>query len=167
MRDPSGTHFGLLKVLFEDCSHTPTTDVQYSRQLADSYSPVLPDGCINAITVLACEVLGRRSWGSLSTFFKRTAPLTDTNIWQCPLTILPLQPWTDLRRFTTFYRQEFDYNALFHAHMYLRFPRLPHNWQNCAVANTRSVNYLASVLPPSTYYYFQSTTLHFWTTKKS
>jgi len=46
-------------------------------------------------------------------FFKRTAPLIDTNIWQCLLTIRPLQSLTDFRRFTTFFRQEFDYNALF------------------------------------------------------
>jgi hypothetical protein len=46
--------------------------------------------------------------------FKRTAPLIDTNIWQCLLTIPPLQSWTDFRRFTTFFGQEFDYNALFH-----------------------------------------------------
>ena len=32
--------------------------------------------------------------------FKGTAPLIDTNIWQCLLTILPLQSSTDFRRFT-------------------------------------------------------------------
>jgi hypothetical protein len=32
--------------------------------------------------------------------------------------------------------------------MYLRFAHLPHNWQNCAVANTRSVNDLGTVIPP-------------------
>jgi len=52
--------------------------------------------------------------------FKSTTPLIDTNIWQCLLTILALQTWTDFRRFTTFFRQEFDYNALFHANVYLR-----------------------------------------------
>jgi hypothetical protein len=31
-----------------------------------------------------------------------------------------------------------------------RFAHLPHNWQNCAVAHTRSVNDLGTVLPPST-----------------
>jgi len=44
--------------------------------------------------------------------FKRTAPVIDTNIWQCLLTIMPLQSWRDFRRFTTFFRQEIDYNAL-------------------------------------------------------
>jgi len=34
--------------------HTTITDVEYSRQLADSYSPVLPNECIDAVTVLAC-----------------------------------------------------------------------------------------------------------------
>ena len=99
-------------------------------------------------------------------FFKRTALLIDTNIWQCLLTILPLQSWTDFRRFTTFFCQEFGYNALFHAKVYPRFAHLSHNWQNCVVANTRSVNYLGTVLPPSTYYCFQWTSLHFWTTNK-
>jgi len=36
----------------------------------------------------------------------------------------------------------------------------------CTVANTRSVNDLLTVLPPSTYYYFQWTVLHFWTMNK-
>jgi hypothetical protein len=60
-------------------------------------------------------------------FFKRTLPLIHSNIWQCLLTLLPLQSWTDFRRFTTFFLQEFDYNALFHANVYLRFAHLPHN----------------------------------------
>jgi hypothetical protein len=34
--------------------------------------------------------------------------------------------------------------------VYLRFAHLPHNRHNCAVANTRSVNDLGIVLPPST-----------------
>jgi len=38
---PSGVHFRVLKVLFDDCFHITSTKVQYSRQLADSYSPVL------------------------------------------------------------------------------------------------------------------------------
>ena len=65
------------------------------------------------------EVLSRRSRGSFShsSFFKRTVPLTDTNNWRCLLTILSLQSWTDFRRFTAFSRQEFDYNALFHANV--------------------------------------------------
>jgi len=99
-------------------------------------------------------------------FFKCNAPLTDTNKWKCLLTILPLQSWTDLWWFTTFFHQEFDYNALFHANVYLRFAHLPHNWQNCAVANTRSVIDIGTVIPPSTYYYFQWTALHFWTRNK-
>jgi hypothetical protein len=94
-------------------------------------------------------------------FLKRTAPIIDTNIWQCLLTILPLRTWTDFRRFRTFFRQEFDYNALFHVNVYLRFAYLPHNWQNCAVANTRYLNDLGTVLPTSTYYYFQRTAMHF------
>jgi len=32
--------------------------------------------------------------------------------------------------------------------------------------NTRSVNDLEAVLPPSTYHYFKRTTLHFLTTNK-
>jgi len=40
--------------VFTDCCHTTITDVQYSRQLADSYSPVLLNECIDAVTVLAC-----------------------------------------------------------------------------------------------------------------
>jgi hypothetical protein len=83
-------------------------------------------------------------------FFKRTAPLRDTNIWQCLLTILPVQSWTDFRQFTSFLRQEFDQNSLFHANVYLRFAHLPYNWQNCAVANKSLANDLGTVLPPST-----------------
>ena len=33
--------------------HTTIIDVQYSRQLADSYSPILND-CFDVVTVLAC-----------------------------------------------------------------------------------------------------------------
>jgi hypothetical protein len=71
-----------------------------------------------------------------------------------------------LWRLTTFFCQEFDYNVLFHANVYLRFSHLPHSWQNFAVANTRLVNDLGTVLPPCTYCYFQRTMLHFWTTNK-
>ena len=39
-------------MLFDDCFHTTFTDVQYSRQLEDSYLPVLPNECIDAVTVL-------------------------------------------------------------------------------------------------------------------
>jgi len=160
--------FRVLKVLFDYFFHTTITDVQYSRQLADSYPPVLPK--TRSLFSPVMEGLGRRPWGSFSTvslpFFKRTAPLIDTNIWQCLLTIPPLQSWADFWRFTAFFRQKFDYNALFHANMYFRFAHLPHNWQNCAVANNRLANYLGTVLPPSTYYYFQRTSLQFWTTNK-
>jgi hypothetical protein len=81
-------------------------------------------------------------------FFKRTAPLIDTNIWQCLRTILSLQSWTDFRQFTNFFLQEFDYNALFHANVYLRFAHLPHNWKNCAVGNSRLGNDFGTVLTP-------------------
>jgi len=119
--------------------------------------PVLSNECIDVVTVLACygsprPALMRFILHHFPSFFKRTAPLIDTNIWQCLLTILPLQTWTDFQQFTTFFRQEFDYNALFHANVYPHFAHLPHNWQNCAVANTRSMYDLGTVLPPSTYY---------------
>jgi len=171
MWDPSGAHLQILKVLFDDCFHTSITDIQYFRQFADSYLPLLPNECIDAVAVLVCcgspqPALMRFILHYFHSFFKCTAPLIDTNIWQCLLTILPLQSWTDFRWFTTFFHQEFDYNELFHTNVYLRFAHLPHNWQNCAVANTRSVNDLETVLPPSTYYYFQWTVLHFWTTNK-
>ena len=153
-RDPSGAHFQVLKVLLDDF-HTPITDVQYSRQLTDSYSPVLLNKRIEAVTVLTCygsprPALTRFIPHGFPSLFKCTAPLTDTNIWQCLLTILPLQTWTDFRWYTTFFRQEFDYNALFHANVYLRFAYLPHNWQNRVAANTRSVNDLGTVLPHTT-----------------
>ena len=168
MKDPSVAQFRVLKVLFDDCFHTTITDVQYSRQLADSYSPVLPNECIDAVS-------GHAFYGSpqpalmrfiLYRFPSFFFPLIDTNIWQCPLTILHLQSWTDFRGITTFFRQEFDYNALLHANEHLHFAHLPHNWKNCAVAKTRSVIDLGTVLPPSTYYYFQRTVLHFLTTNK-
>jgi len=163
--------FRVLKVLFDDCFHTTITDVQYSRHFAESYSPVLPNECIDAVTVLTRYGIPRPAHIKLilhcfPSLFKRTAPLIDTNIWQCLLTILPLQSYTDFRWFTTFFHQEFDYNALFHANVYLRFAHLPHNWQNYRVANTRSVNDLGTVLPPSTYYYLQRNSLHFWTMNK-
>jgi hypothetical protein len=50
--------------------------------------------------------------------------------------------------------------------VHLHFAHLPHNWQNCAVTNTMSVTDIGTVLPPSTYYNFQRTTLHFLTTNK-
>ena len=136
MRDPLGAHFPVLKVLF-DCFHTIITDVRYCRQPADSYSPLLPNECIDAVTVLACYgsprlALMRFIPHCFPSLFKHTAPLTDTNMWQCLLTILPLQSWTDFWRFTTFFHQEFDYNALFHTNVYLHFAHVPHNWQNCA-----------------------------------
>jgi len=34
--------------------HTTITDVQYYRQLADSYSPFFPNEFIDVVTVLAC-----------------------------------------------------------------------------------------------------------------
>jgi hypothetical protein len=94
-----------MKVLFDYCFHTTITDVQYSRQLADSYSSVLSVECIDAIAVLSCYGSPRPApmrfiLHRFSFFFKGTAPLIDTNIWQCLLTILPLQCWTDFRRFT-------------------------------------------------------------------
>jgi len=138
------------------------------RLLCDNLwgNPVRPNDCINAVTVLACygislPALTRVILHRFPSFFKNTAPLIDTNIWQCLLTILPLQSWTDFRRFTTFFLQEFDYNTLFNANVYLRFDDFPYNWQNCAVANTRSLNDLGSVLSRSTYDNFQRTALHF------
>ena len=103
-----------------------------------------PNDCIDAVTVLACygsprPALMRFILHRFTSFFKRIAALIGTNIWQCLLTILPLQSWTDFRWFTNFFRQEFDYDALFHANAYLLLAHLPQNWQNWAVANTRSV----------------------------
>ena len=43
-----------LMTVFTDCFHTTITAVQYSRQLAVSYSPVLSNEHIDAVTVLAC-----------------------------------------------------------------------------------------------------------------
>ena len=143
------------------------------RLLCDALwgNPFLPNEFIDAVTVLDCygsprPALMRFILHCFPSFFKYTAPLIDTSIWQCLLTILPLQSWTDFRLFTSFFRQEFYYNALFQANVYLRLAHLPYNRQNCAVANTRSVNDLGTVLPPSTDYYFQWTALHFWTTNK-
>ena len=134
-------------------------------------NPVLPNEWIDAVTLFARygssrPALTRVILHLFPSFSKRTATLIDTNIWQCLLTILPLQSWTGFRRFTTFFLQESDYNALFHVNVYLRFAYLPHNWQNCAAANTRSFNDLGTVLPRSTYYNFQRTALRFWTTNQ-
>jgi hypothetical protein len=123
------------------------------------------------VTVLDCYgsrrlALMRVTLHRFPSFFKCTASLIDTNIWQCLLTILPLQFWTDFWRFNPSFGKEFHYSALFHANVHLRFTHLSHNWQNCTVANTRSVNDLETVLPPSTNYYLQQAALHFWTTNK-
>ena len=94
------------------------------RLLCDAVwgNPVLPNECIDTVTILACYVspwlaLMRFILHCFPSFFKHTAPLIDTTIWQCLLTILPLQSWTDFRRFTTFFCQEFDYKALFRANV--------------------------------------------------
>jgi hypothetical protein len=157
--DPLGAHFQVLKVLFDDCFQATVSDIQYSRQFADSYSPVHLNVCIDAVTVLTCygspwSALMRFILHRFPSFFKCTASLIDTNIWQCLLTILQLQSWTDFRWFTSLFLQEFDYNALFHANVCLCFASLPDSWQNCTVADTRLVSDLGTVLPPSTYYTF-------------
>jgi len=69
----------------DDCFHTTITDVQYSTQLADSYSPVLPYECIDAVSLLACygsprSTIMRFVLHRFPSIFKRTAPLIDTNI---------------------------------------------------------------------------------------
>ena len=56
------------------------------------------------MSVLACYGSPRPALHSPPRpFFKRTAPLTDTNIWQLLLTILPPQSWTDFWRFTAIF----------------------------------------------------------------
>jgi len=179
-QNPYRTHWRIVRKMWE-CSVSFTVREHNQEILsccskkplmcAKPYSPGLPNECINAVTVLACyrsprPALMRFILHHFPSFFKCTAPLIDINILQCLLTILPLQSWTDFRQFTTFFCQECDYNVLFHANVYLRFAHLPYNWQNCTAANTRLVNDLVTVLPPSTYYYFQRTALHFWTTNK-
>jgi len=69
---------------FQHCFHTTIADVQYSRQLADSYSPVVPNECIDVVSVLACygsprPTVKRFVLHRFPSFFKRTAPLIDTN----------------------------------------------------------------------------------------
>ena len=65
--------------------HTTITDVRYSRQLADSYSPVLPDKWIDPVSVHS--LLWKSSADAHDVhslpfpfFFKRSALLMDTNI---------------------------------------------------------------------------------------
>ena len=50
--------FRVLKVLFDYFFHNTITNVQYSRQLADSYPPVLPK--TRSLFSPVMEVLGRR-----------------------------------------------------------------------------------------------------------
>jgi len=74
-----------LMAVFTDFSHTTITDVQYPRQLAGSYSPVLPNERIDVVTVLACygtprPALMRFILHRFPSIFKSTAPLIDTNI---------------------------------------------------------------------------------------
>ena len=137
-----------------------------------TYSSVHPNECINVVTVFACYGSPRPAFRRFNlhrfpSFFKRTAPLLDTNIWQCLLTIQPLQSSTDFRRFATFFYQEFDYNVLFHANVYVRFAHLPHNWQNCAVANIWSVNDLGTVLPHITTFIGPCCIFELWTNYNS
>ena len=131
--DPFSAHFRVMKVLFNDCFHTLITDVQYSKQLVDSYSPVLPKWihrlghCSRPLRQSSVGAHEVHSPTFPFLFSKHTAPLIDTNIWHCLLTTLPLQSWIDFRPFATFFRQEFDSTALLHANVYVRFAHLRHN----------------------------------------